>query len=78
MKNLGWGDAFIAFGIVGGLACIAGAIGVISSGGSGLLTLIFVIAAVVAGPRLIIKGIHQKAADVQARRVTTSPPPRQG
>lgn len=72
MKNLGWGNAFIALGIVGSILGIGAAISLLSMGGNGLLALIIIALLVIAGPRLIIKGIHQKAADVQARRAATS------
>lgn len=71
MKNLGWGDAMIAFGIIGGIVGIAGGLAILANG-AGLLALVFGVACLIAGPRLIIKGIHQKAADAQARRSATS------
>lgn len=73
MKNFGWGDAMIAAGIIGGIVCTFGAIAVLTNG-SGLLALVFAALALIAGPRLIIKGIHQKAADAQARRAAKSLP----
>lgn len=63
----------IAFGIIGGLAAFAGVIGMVMTGGSGLFMLILFVAGIVGGPRLVIKGIHQKAEDVKARREVTSP-----
>jgi len=65
MKNLGWGDALMAFGIIGGLACIA----VGASGSAGpFIGLVLVVGGIFGGGRLVIKGIHRKAADIQARR----------
>ena len=75
MKNFGWGDAMIAAGIIGGIICTWGAFAVIASGGGGILAFLFVVLALFAGPRLVIKGIHQKAADIKTRREATSLPP---
>lgn len=73
MKKFGWGNAMIIGGIVG---CILGfglTIGIIASGGNGLIALILIALALIVGPRLIIKGIHQKAAEVtDSRQARTS------
>lgn len=76
MKTLGWGDALIAFGIIGSIIGIGTAVSLIAgSSGMGLLGLVLIVLMVIAGPRLIIKGIHQKARDVQARATVTSRQP---
>lgn len=68
MKKIGWGNAMIIGGVGG---CILGfglAIGIIASGANGLIALVLIALALIVGPRLIIKGIHQKAAEVTERR----------
>ena len=73
MKNLGWGNVLISLGIIGSVLGIGAAISLLTnSEGMGLIGLVIIVLLVVAGPRLIIKGIHQKAADVQARRTSPS------
>jgi hypothetical protein len=70
MKNLGWGDAFIAFGIIGGIFCLMAAFGA----AQGLGSLILLAVAIFGGGRLVLKGVHLKAADVEKRRAARAQP----
>ena len=72
MKRLEWGDALIALGIIGSIIGIISGLALLANG-AGLIGLIIAVLMIVAGPRLVIKGIHQKAADIKARREFTSP-----
>lgn len=54
----------MAFGTVAGLACL---IGGLSFAAGPMLSVVLIVAGIWGGGRLVIKGIHRKAADIRAR-----------